>query len=62
MFKIFTPPTLQDTESTRLARILFNLLLGSAAIITVLEIFDLYILPENYLRWVFIIVVYDIPL
>ncbi len=60
MFKIFIPPAFQDTESTRLARIFFNLLVGSAAIITILELLDWYLLPQNYLRWLFILGVYDI--
>jgi PAS domain S-box-containing protein len=59
VIKIFSPPTFQDNEKTRNAKFFYSLLIGSALIITLLEIIELIVLPQNYLRWIFIIVIYN---
>ncbi len=59
MYKILTPPTFPDSERTRKARVFFNLVVGSALIVTAAEIIECIVLPHNILRWLFNIGIFD---
>lgn len=57
---MFTPPILEDSESTRKARLFFQLVAGSALIVTAAIIITIFVLPQNLLRWLLIIGVVDV--
>ena len=59
MFKLFVPPVFQDEESTRKARVFHFLVLGSAILVTSVQLLYLLIGFENYLRWLFIVGAFD---
>jgi len=59
MFKIFNYPIFDDSESTRKAFVFYRLVLGSMIMVTILEIAEIIILPQNSLRWISIILLYD---
>ena len=60
MIKILTLPEFGDKETTLRAQIFFKLVIGSAIIVTFINVFELIALPQNYLRWIFIICSFDV--
>ena len=60
MIKFLTPPEFEDKEITLKAQIFFKLVIGSAIIVIFIEVFELIVLPQNYLRWIFIICSFNI--
>jgi signal transduction histidine kinase len=59
MLNIFKAPIFEDHEHTRKAGLVHNLILGSMAIITIVEISDCFILPHNLFRWILLIAIYN---
>jgi PAS domain S-box-containing protein len=51
--------TFQDSEINHKAEIFFKLVWGSMVIVTIFEIIEWLFLPQNYLRWIFIICSYN---
>jgi PAS domain S-box-containing protein len=56
---LFTPPALADTGRARQAKILFQLLWGIVAIVSVFLCADMLFLPANVFRWLTIMLVMD---
>ena len=59
MIKFLTPPEFDDKETTLKTQIFFKLVLFSAIIVTLVNVFELIVLPQNFLRWIFIICSFD---
>ncbi len=60
MLKLFALQKSWYGEDDQKVQIFFNLVLGSAVIMTLLEIIDCIVLPQNILRWILIICLYDL--
>ena len=60
MRNFFSLPELGDKESTAKAQIFFKLVSGTALIVTLILAVELFVLPENFMRWVYIAVAVDL--
>jgi PAS domain S-box-containing protein len=60
MIKFLTLPEFEDKEITLKAQTFLKLVIGSAIIVTFIEVIELIVLPQNYLRWIFIICSFNI--
>lgn len=59
MIKLFTPPKSVDNENARKTRMFFRLVTGTIGVVTIVEIIDCFTLPENIIRWISIILVFN---
>jgi PAS domain S-box-containing protein len=59
MSRFLSPPIFSDSEKTYLADNIYKLITGSAALVTIISIFDLFILPQNLIRWLITLCIFD---
>src|SRR5208283_1278692 len=59
MMNLLTPPTFKDPEINRKAVNLYYIILGSVIIVTLTVLTLFFILPKNYLRWIFVICTFN---
>ncbi len=55
----FSPPVFPDEDLTRRVRVLHIFLLASALAVTVVEVANIFLLPQNAFRWVALIVCFN---
>lgn len=60
MLRLLAPPNFKDSDKTEKAKIFYKLVIGSSIFITVLELFEWYLIPQDYIRWLSILISFNL--